>query len=172
MARRKGVVFADLINKFSDLSEQTKLPLLSSKQPNLSDFLKPAFKLKVGQISDPVDSVFGYLIFRRVALEAVTASHILLTFEGALRATKKRNRKEAKKLAEKILNEIKSGADFAELARQHSDGPSGPKGGELGRFTRGQMVPEFDQVVFSLKPGAVSGVVETQFGYHIIKRIK
>jgi parvulin-like peptidyl-prolyl isomerase len=172
LARRKGIVFADLINQFSDLSEQTKLPLLSSKQPNLPDYLKPAFKLKVGQISDPVDSVFGYLIFRRVALEAVTASHILLTFEGALRATKKRNRKEAKKLAEKVLKEIKSGADFAELARQHSDGPSGPKGGELGRFTRGQMVPEFDQVVFSLKPGAVSGVVETQFGYHIIKRIK
>ena len=172
LARRKGIVFADLINQFSDLSEQTKLPLLSSKQPNLPDYLKPAFKLKVGQISDPVDSVFGYLIFRRVALEAVTASHILLTFEGALRATKKRNRKEAKKLAEKVLKEIKSGADFAELARQHSDGPSGPKGGELGRFTRGQMVPEFDQVVFSLKPGTVSGVVETQFGYHIIKRIK
>ena len=170
LARRKGVVFADLINRFSDLPQQTKLPLLSSKQPNLSDFLKPAFKLKVGQISDPVDSAFGYLIFRRVASEAVTASHILITFEGALRATKKRNRKEAKKLAEKILKDLKNGIDFAELAHQHSDGPSGPKGGDLGRFTRGQMVPEFDQVVFNLEPGAVSGVVETQFGYHIIKR--
>ena len=170
LARRKGVVFADLINRFSDLPQQTKLPLLSSKQPNLSDFLKPAFKLKVGQISDPVDSAFGYLIFRRVASEAVTASHILITFEGALRATKKRNRKEAKKLAEKILKDLKNGIDFAELAHQHSDGPSGPKGGDLGRFTRGQMVPEFDQVVFNLELGAVSGVVETQFGYHIIKR--
>jgi parvulin-like peptidyl-prolyl isomerase len=136
----------------------------------LSDFLKPAFKLKLGQISDPVDSAFGYLIFRRVASEAVTASHILITFEGALRATKKRNRKEAKKLAEKILKDLKNGIDFAELAHQHSDGPSGPKGGDLGRFTRGQMVPEFDQVVFNLELGAVSGVVETQFGYHIIKR--
>ena len=71
-----------------------------------------------------------------------------------------------------ILKDINSGKDFAELARQHSDGPSGPKGGDLGRFTRGQMVPEFDQVVFNLKPGAYSGVVETQFGYHIIKRIQ
>ena len=172
LARRKGVVFSELIDKFSDLSQQTKLPLLSSKEPNVPGFLKPAFKLKVGQISDPVDSVFGYLIFRRVSFEAVTASHILITYEGALRATKKRDQKEAQKLAEKILKDLKNGLDFAELARQYSDGPSGPKGGDLGRFTRGQMVPKFDQVVFSLDPGAVSGVVETQFGYHIIKRIQ
>jgi cyclophilin family peptidyl-prolyl cis-trans isomerase len=172
LARRKGVVFADLIERFSDLSQQTKLPLLSLKEPNLPSFLKPAFKLKVGQISDPVDSTFGYLIFHRVSFEAVTASHILLTYEGALRATKKRDQKETKKLAEKILKDLKNGIDFAELARQYSDGPSGPKGGDLGRFTRGQMVPEFDQVVFSLEPGEVSGVVETQFGYHIIKRIQ
>ena len=172
LARRKGVVFSELIDRFSDLAQQPKLPLLSSKEPNLPAFLKSAFKLKVGQISDPVDSAFGYLIFRRVSFEAVTASHILITYEGALRATKKRDRKDAKKLAEKILKELKDGTDFAELARQYSDGPSGPKGGDLGRFTRGQMVPEFDQAVFSLEPGAVSGVVETQFGYHIIKRIQ
>ena len=172
LARRRGVVFLELIDKFSDLSQQTKLPLLSSKEPNLPGFLKPAFKLKVGQISDPVDSAFGYLIFRRVSFEAVTASHILITYEGALRATKKRDQKEAKKIAEKILKELRNGLEFAELARQYSDGPSGPKGGDLGRFTRGQMVPKFDEVVFSLEPGKVSGVVETQFGYHIIKRIK
>lgn len=172
LARRKGVVFSELIDRFSDLAQQPKLPLLSSKEPNLPAFLKSAFNLKVGQISDPVDSAFGYLIFRRVSFEAVTASHILITYEGALRATKKRDRKDAKKLAEKILKELKDGTDFAELARQYSDGPSGPKGGDLGRFTRGQMVPEFDQAVFSLEPGAVSGVVETQFGYHIIKRIQ
>jgi len=170
LARRKGVVFSELIDRFSDLTQQAKLPLLSSKDKNLPSFLKPALNLKVGQISDPVDSAFGYLIFRRVSFEAVTASHILITYEGALRATKKRDRKEAKILAEKILKDLKKGIDFAELARQFSDGPSGSKGGDLGRFTRGQMVPEFDQAVFNLKPGAVSGVVETQFGYHIIKR--
>ena len=75
-------------------------------------------------------------------------------------------------MAEQILKELKSGKDFAELARQHSNGPSGPKGGDLGRFTRGQMDPEFDEAVFKLKPGAVSDIVETQFGYHIIKRMK
>ena len=132
----------------------------------------PSFKLKVGQISDPVDSVFGFLVFRRFAVEAVTASHILISYKGSQSVAKNRNKKDAKNLAKKILNDIKKGIDFAELARQFSDGPSGPKGGHLGRFTRGQMVPEFDKAVFSLKPGTVSGVVETKFGYHIIKRIE
>ena len=171
LARRKGVSFSDLIKRFSDLPQQPKLPLLSAKN-NLSDFLQPALKLKVGQISDPVDSPYGFLIFNRVNVDAVTASHILISYKGALRSETDRDRRDARKLAEKILKELKSGRDFAELARKHSDGPSGPKGGELGRFERGQMVPEFDQAVFGLETGAISEVVETKFGYHIIKRTK
>ncbi len=171
LARRKGVSFSDLIKRFSDLPLQPKLPLLSAKN-NLSDFLQPALKMKVGQISDPVDSPYGFLIFNRVNVDAVTASHILISYKGALRSETNRDRRDARKLAEKILKELKSGRDFAELARKHSDGPSGPKGGELGRFERGQMVPEFDQVVFVLETGAISEVVETNFGYHIIKRTK
>ena len=171
LARRKGVSFSDLIKRFSDLPQQPKLPLLSAKN-NLSDFLQPALKLKVGQISDPVDSPYRLLIFHRVNVDAVTASHILISYKGALRSETNRDRRDARKLAEKILKELKSGRDFAELARKHSDGPSGPKGGELGRFERGQMVPEFDQAVFGLETGAISEVVETKFGYHIIKRTK
>ena len=171
LARRKGVSFSDLIKRFSDLPQQPKLPLLSAKN-NLSDFLQPALKLKVGQISDPVDSPYGFLIFNRVNVDAVTASHILISYKGALRSETNRDRRDARKLAEKILKELKSGRDFAELARKHSDGPSGPKGGDLGRFERGQMVPEFDQAVFGLETGAISEVVETKFGYHIIKRTK
>ena len=172
LARRKNINFTELINQFTDLPQQSKLPLLSANQTNLPEFLKPALKLGIGQISDPVDSPFGYLIFHRVSVEIVSAKHILITFDGALRATKKREKKEARKLAEQILEDLKKGKVFAKLARTYSDGPSGPKGGNLGRFTRGQMVPEFDQAVFNLNPGEVSGVVETQFGYHIIKRVK
>ncbi len=171
LARRKGVNFSDLIKRFSDLPQQSKLPLLSAKN-NLSEFLQPAMQLKVGQVSDPVDSPFGFLIFNRITVDAIRASHILISYKDALRSETNRDRSDARKLAEKILKELKSGRDFADMARKHSDGPSGPKGGDLGRFERGQMVPEFDQAVFGLEAGAISEVVETKFGYHIIKRTK
>ena len=143
-----------------------------SVKNNLSEFLRPAMQLKVGQVSDPVDSPYGFLIFNRIKVDAIRASHILISYKGSLRSETNRDRRDARKLAEKILKELKSGRDFADMARKHSDGPSGPKGGDLGRFERGQMVPEFDQAVFGLETGAISGVVETKFGYHIIKRTK
>ena len=66
---------------------------------------------------------------------------------------------------------VSGGADFAEEAKKNSDCPSGQEGGSLGWFGRGMMVPEFDKVAFEMKKGAVSGVVSTQFGYHIIYKV-
>jgi len=65
--------------------------------------------------------------------------------------------------------EIEAGADFADIARQHSNCPSGSRGGDLGSFGPGMMVPEFDKVVFSADVGTVQGPVQTQFGYHLIE---
>jgi parvulin-like peptidyl-prolyl isomerase len=77
---------------------------------------------------------------------------------------------DAKKKAQAILDRVKKGEDFAKLAEENSADPSSKvKGGDLGYFTKGAMVAEFDKVAFSLKPGEVSDLVETQFGYHIIK---
>ena len=65
--------------------------------------------------------------------------------------------------------QIEGGADFATLAREHSDCPSGQKGGDLGEFGPGRMVKEFDAVVFSAEVGTVHGPVKTQFGYHLLE---
>ncbi len=100
-------------------------------------------------------------------LEKIKASHILIKVdEGTDQAV----REEKKAFAEKLLEEVKAGKDFAELARVNSDDTaSAVKGGNLGYFTRGSMVKPFEQAAFNMKPGDISEVVETTFGYHIIK---
>lgn len=70
---------------------------------------------------------------------------------------------------ESIKKEIENGADFAEMAKKHSTCPSGKQGGSLGEFGPGEMVPEFDRVVFKAEVGKVHGPVKTQFGYHLIE---
>jgi peptidyl-prolyl cis-trans isomerase C len=83
-----------------------------------------------------------------------TARHILVDSEEQCQSLK---------------NEIEGGADFADLAKQHSSCPSGQRGGDLGEFGPGMMVPEFDKVVFSADVGTVQGPVKTQFGYHLLE---
>jgi len=98
--------------------------------------------------------------------ESVRASHILIHVEPNADAAAKA---QAKAKIEEVLKKAKSGEDFAKLAQQYSQDGSASQGGDLGFFPRGQMVPEFSNVAFSLKPGQISDVVTTQFGYHIIK---
>jgi peptidyl-prolyl cis-trans isomerase C len=99
--------------------------------------------------------------------EAVRASHILVAVPKGATPEQKAA---AKTKAEGLLKQIKAGADFATLAKSNSDDPgSAAKGGDLGFFEKGQMVPSFEQAAFALKTGQVSDVVESPFGYHIIK---
>jgi peptidyl-prolyl cis-trans isomerase C len=83
-----------------------------------------------------------------------TARHILVATEAECQSLK---------------DEIEGGADFGEVAQKHSSCPSGQRGGDLGEFGPGMMVPEFDKVVFSADVGTVQGPVQTQFGYHLLE---
>lgn len=76
---------------------------------------------------------------------------------------------ETEEEAQALIEQLAEGADFAELAREHSTGPSGPSGGDLGWFSAGMMVPAFEEAVAATEVGAVSGPVQTQFGWHVIK---
>jgi protein-disulfide isomerase len=101
------------------------------------------------------------------------ASHILIQYKGARGADPKvtRSQDEARVLAESLaLRLAKERSNFAGVAREKSDCPSAAQGGELGRITRGDLVPEFESALFALKVGEISAVVETPFGYHIILR--
>lgn len=99
--------------------------------------------------------------------ERAAASHILVAVEAGDEA----KRKAAKAKIADLRQQIEKGGDFAALAAAHSDCPSGEKsGGSLGWFSRGMMVPEFDAAVFSMEVGALSEIIETSFGFHIIRK--
>ena len=102
--------------------------------------------------------------------EQVSASHILVMHEGSARSSATRSKDEAFAIIEDLKGQIADGADFAELAGQHSDCPSGRNGGSLGVFGRGQMVKAFEDAAFSLSAGETSDIIETEFGYHLIYR--
>jgi len=101
--------------------------------------------------------------------EQVKASHILIKVDPQADAAKKA---EARKKIGEVLTKVRQGQDFASLARTYSDDPSGAKGGDLGYIRQGQTVKPFEEALFSLKPGEVSDVVETNLGYHLIKAIE
>jgi peptidyl-prolyl cis-trans isomerase C len=99
--------------------------------------------------------------------EAVRAAHIMIRTPDA---TDEAQKKKAKAEATAVLAELKKGGDFAALAKKYSqDGGSAANGGDMGFVPRGQTAPVFEQAAFALKPGQISGVVESPFGYHIIK---
>ncbi len=99
--------------------------------------------------------------------EQIHARHILIKSEpDATEADKA----EARKKIGDVQEKVEKGGDFAELAKEHSEGPSSDRGGDLGFFGRGQMVKAFEDAAFALEAGEVSDVVETQFGYHLIKK--
>jgi len=98
--------------------------------------------------------------------ESVNARHILVACEPTAADEVKA---EKRALAEGYRKQLVDGADFAEMAKEHSEGPSSTSGGDLGNFTRGRMVPPFDEAAFAQEIGEIGEIVETQFGFHIIE---
>lgn len=102
--------------------------------------------------------------------DTVTASHILIkTIDDDGNEISEAKKKEAKKTAEEALAKVKAGEDFATVAKEYSEDSSASSGGELGTFGRGKMVTEFENAAFDMKAGEISDIVETEYGYHIIK---
>jgi len=116
------------------------------------------------------DDARKYYSENKKQIEQVRASHILIKPEAAdPNADPNEPKAKAEAKARSLLKQIKNGADFAELAKANSSCPSSAKGGDLDFFKRDRMVPAFAKAAFELKVGQVSDIVETKFGYHIIK---
>jgi len=123
-----------------------------------------------GKINVTEDDAKKYYAENAKEMEQVKASHILIKLDITDPNIDPNEAKaKAREKTEDMLKQIKNGADFAELARANSSCPSAAKGGDLGFFSRGPMAPAFENAAFELKVGQISDIVETRFGFHIIK---
>ena len=144
----------------------------SSFQQNLKQQLSvrkwiQEFVLKDVSVSDAeVSAFYNENKAEFIEPEKIRARHILIKLESG---ASDEIRASALEQLSAIRQEIVEGANFASLASEKSQGPSAANGGDLGYFTRGQMVPGFEQAAFALAPGEVSEIVETRFGFHLIK---
>ena len=151
--------------KSSGVTEK-ELIAITKKDIVISNYIETKIAPTVSVSDEEIKNFYNENRERLAEDPQVKASHILIGVESSASPETKAK---AKEKAEAILKELKAGKDFAEAAKTDSTCPSKEQGGDLGFFGKGQMVPEFEQAAFALKPGELSGVVETQFGYHIIK---
>ncbi len=131
-------------------------------------------KLRIGEVGGPVESRLGWHVVRREPVGWLHAAHILVRYKGCRDDDgASRSRTEALKHSRKILELVRApSADFFQLAQTHSeDGASASRGGSVGVFGPGRMAPKFEAATRALKLGGASDVVETDFGFHIIKRL-
>ena len=160
---------------FLDRNSDIKLDTIYKEKNQLpTKFADTLMSLQVGEIFGPYRDGDFFKISKmmdRKVNGSVKASHILIGYKGAERANPEvtRTKEEAEAEAKRLLKEArKKDAKFVELARDNSDGPSAPNGGDLGYFQEGRMVSEFNDFVFENPVGSI-GMVETSFGFHIIK---
>ena len=132
----------------------------------IQKFIDSKFKGKVQVTEQEAKDFYNSNQDKFAQPEMAHARHILI---AAKEKDPKADRDSKRAKLVKIKKQLKDGADFADLAKQSSDCPSKERGGDLGFFPRGQMVKAFDQVVFKMMPGDTSDIVETEFGYHLIK---
>lgn len=134
------------------------------------DFERAVASVAVGEIAPVTRTPFGFHVIRRDAIVEARASHVLVAWSGTPRSQVTRSKAEARARAEQALAKLDGGAPFEEVAREFSDDPSGRVGGDLGVIAHGQMVPAFEDALFALEPGQTSRLVETVYGWHVIRR--
>lgn len=170
--------FEELAAQYNDAGEGEAVPTGVFPEtarfpiPGMADTLKT---LGFGDVIGPLAFQGGFAFVRRLEVSDQRAgSHILISYTGAQNAGPDitRTKEEALEEAMRITALAKEDpSSFAELAMEHSDGPSGPQGGNLGKWFKGRMVPAFDDALDTMQPGDVTDEpVETDYGYHIIIR--
>jgi parvulin-like peptidyl-prolyl isomerase len=169
-----GATFDEVAAKYSDHPTKVRGGVIGRVFRGLLPpaLEKVAFGLEPGGVGGPVDMPNGVTILRRLPEAGVR--HILVAFQGATHApaTVTRTKDEAAALIAEVRDKLARGDDFAKLAESTSDCASKAQGGDLGTVAEGTMTQRFERAVFALKPGERSGIVETEFGFHIFERYR
>ncbi len=154
-------------------NDELKMYFLKRQRSLKSDYVYFNYKNYINKLTLSDDKLTSYYALHRKEYEKperVKASHILIQADASATSPTGLTESAALKLAQEIIDKIKAGGDFAALAKKYSRDPgSAEKGGDLGWFARGAMVPEFEKAAFATAKGGISDVIKTQFGYHIIK---
>jgi protein-export membrane protein SecD len=181
-AKVSGADFGALAKEYSEDANSKDnggdLGFVSATSPYraLVDSVTSEKNLKPGAVLPEVVKIDGSanvvkFIEKKESGEEVQASHILICYKGAERCEQERSKDDAKKLADELVAKLNA-SNFASVASQKSDDKgSAANGGDLGWFGKGMMVPAFETAAFGLKDGQISQVVESQFGFHIIRRL-
>jgi len=172
-AMKPGAQFGPVAGTFSDHPSKMVGGVMGPAFKGLlpPDLERLAFSLRENEIGGPVRTEEGFVILKR--LEEIHLRHILVAHKDAARMSSKitRTLEEAGALAQEAYGKLGRGEDFSSLALRYSDCPSRAKGGDLGITARGMMTPKFEEAAFALDVGETSGVVKTEFGFHIIERL-
>jgi len=135
-------------------------------------FEQTTLELEIGDHSGVIETPFGFHIIERLEVVELALAHILVQWQGLKKTRSERTRDDARVRAEQALALIEAGQSFSDVAAEWSDGPFGKRGGQLGWFQKGQMAPQFDAAAFALEVGEHTAIVESNHGFHIIKRLK
>jgi peptidyl-prolyl cis-trans isomerase D len=175
--QRKYITMIKLRNQlWSEIKftgDELKTYFLKRERSLKSDYVYFNYKNFISSIRISDDKLTNYYAMHRKEYEKpdrVKASHILIQADASPTSPTGLTESAALKLAQETMDKIKAGGDFAAMARKYSKDPgSAAKGGDLGWFAKGAMVPEFEKAAFATPKGGISEVIKTQFGYHIIK---
>lgn len=177
-ARQRGADFVALAQRFSEapVADRGAVEVFRDGEAEVP-FTARALALGEGQVGEPVQTKYGYYVIERVPLEEYSTAHVLVTYAGAKLAPPalQRTREEARAQAEKVARLAATPeANFALLASRFSDSPSNVRGGVIAPLRPGRLLEGFEPylaAVRGLAEGQVSGVVETPYGFHVIKRL-
>lgn len=171
-----GEDFAKLAETTSDDSTKSRGGSLGNfdKGTMVAAFDEALLQLPVGAISPVVESPFGFHVIKREAMNQVRCAQLIVAFSGSARPMEgvSRTKEEAQARIAAAKAELDAGTPWETVVRKYSDGPSKDDSGDLGWFSRRQLMPALDDVAFALDIGQISPVVESPVGFHLVHRIE